>query len=111
MSKIYGVGWDLATDLDQNLKDKLQPQIYIIFIYFFNLMNKYKPLKAYFIQIRSIFYFFRDEFIANASNIRSVLDYNVNITKLPPDDQFYVALTGNNVNLNRNGKLINPSKL
>ena len=41
-----------------------------------------------------VFYIFRDEFIANASNIRSVLDYNVNITKLPPNDQYYVALTG-----------------
>ena len=42
-----------------------------------------------------VYSIFRDEFIANASNIRSVLDYNVNITKLPPNDQYYVALTGN----------------
>jgi len=38
---------------------------------------------------------FNDEFIANESQIRSVLDYAVEIRKLPPSKQNYVAITGN----------------
>ena len=38
--------------------------------------------------------YFRDEFIAEGRTIRSVLDYDINITKLAPHDQYYVALTG-----------------
>ena len=37
---------------------------------------------------------FRDEFIADENQIRSVLDYFIQIRKLKPDDQYYVALTG-----------------
>ena len=40
---------------------------------------------------------FRDEFIADGRTIRSVLDYNINITKLTPRDQYYVALTGKKI--------------
>jgi len=38
---------------------------------------------------------FNDEFIANESQIRSVLDYAVEIRKLPASKQNYVAITGN----------------
>ena len=38
---------------------------------------------------------FEDEFIANESQIRSVLDYAVEIRKLPASKQNYVAITGN----------------
>ena len=38
---------------------------------------------------------FRDEFIADENQIRSVLDYFIQIRKLDMDDQYYVALTGN----------------
>ena len=38
---------------------------------------------------------FTDEFIADESQIRSVLDYAVEIRKLPKDKQNYVAITGN----------------
>ena len=37
---------------------------------------------------------FLDEFIADESQIRSVLDYFIEINKLPPDYSYYVALTG-----------------
>jgi hypothetical protein len=37
---------------------------------------------------------FYDEFIADENQIRSVLDYVINIRKLKPKDQYYVALTG-----------------
>lgn len=37
---------------------------------------------------------FRDEFIAEEKQIRSVLDYFIQIKKLPPDFSYYVALTG-----------------
>ena len=37
---------------------------------------------------------FLDEFIANASNIRSVLDYDIEIKELPPPYSYYEALTG-----------------
>ena len=37
---------------------------------------------------------FYDEFIADENQIRSVLDYVINIRKLKPKDQDYVALTG-----------------
>ena len=38
---------------------------------------------------------FIDEFIADQSQIRSVLDYSVQIRKLPVPHQNYEALTGN----------------
>merc|ERR1719270_2865054 len=38
---------------------------------------------------------FRDEFISESDQIRSVLDYYINITALAKRDQYYVALTGN----------------
>jgi hypothetical protein len=38
---------------------------------------------------------FKDEFIADESQIRSVLDYSVKISKLPESMQNYVAITGN----------------
>ena len=38
---------------------------------------------------------FSDEFIADESQIRSVLDYAVEIRKLPEEKQNYVAITGN----------------
>ena len=38
---------------------------------------------------------FNDEFIADESQIRSVLDYSVKINKLPESKQNYVAITGN----------------
>ena len=38
---------------------------------------------------------FTDEFIADESQIRSVLDYAVEIRKLPESKQNYVAITGN----------------
>ena len=38
---------------------------------------------------------FLDEFIADEDQIRSVLDYNIEIRKLPPQFSYYVALTGN----------------
>ena len=38
---------------------------------------------------------FVDEFLANQSQIRSVLDYSVEIQKLPIGEQNYQALTGN----------------
>ncbi|XP_040575659.1 glycine receptor subunit alpha-2 [Lepeophtheirus salmonis] len=38
---------------------------------------------------------FHDEFIADQSQIRSVLDYFIEIRKLPDEYQHYVALTGN----------------
>ena len=37
---------------------------------------------------------FRDEFISESDQIRSVLDYYINITALAKRDQYYVALTG-----------------
>jgi hypothetical protein len=37
---------------------------------------------------------FYDEFIADQKQIRSVLDYFIEIKKLPKDYQYYVALTG-----------------
>ena len=37
---------------------------------------------------------FLDEFIADEKNIRSVLDYNVGITKLSEAEQRYTAITG-----------------
>ena len=39
--------------------------------------------------------FVDDEFLANQSQIRSVLDYSVEIQKLPKDEQNYQAPTGN----------------
>merc|ERR1711874_493070 len=39
--------------------------------------------------------FVDDEFLANQSQIRSVLDYSVEIQKLPSGEQNYQALTGN----------------
>lgn len=38
---------------------------------------------------------FLDEFIADEKQIRSVLDYFIEINKLPPSYSYYVALTGN----------------
>ena len=38
---------------------------------------------------------FVDEFIANHTQIRSVLDYSIEIRALPKDRKNYVALTGN----------------
>ena len=38
---------------------------------------------------------FVDEFIANHTQIRSVLDYSIEIRALPKDQKNYVALTGN----------------
>ena len=38
--------------------------------------------------------YFRDEFISESDQIRSVLDYYINITALAKRDQYYVALTG-----------------
>ena len=38
---------------------------------------------------------FVDEFIADQSQIRSVLDYSIQIQKLPQSKQNYEALTGN----------------
>ena len=38
---------------------------------------------------------FVDEFIADQTNIRSVLDYSVQIKELPQHQKNYVALTGN----------------
>ena len=38
---------------------------------------------------------FNDEFIADEPQIRTVLDYAVDIRKLPADKQNYVAITGN----------------
>ena len=38
---------------------------------------------------------FNDEFIADESQIRSVLDYTVEIKALPQSQQNYVAITGN----------------
>merc|ERR1719445_1472473 len=38
---------------------------------------------------------FSDEFIADESQIRSVLDYAIQIKKLPESQQNYVAITGN----------------
>ncbi|XP_023327258.1 glycine receptor subunit alpha-2 [Eurytemora carolleeae] len=38
---------------------------------------------------------FNDEFIADETKIRSVLDYSIHIDKLPEDKQNYMALTGN----------------
>ena len=37
---------------------------------------------------------FQDEFIADENQIRSVLDYFIQIKKLPQDFSYYVALTG-----------------
>ena len=37
---------------------------------------------------------FLDEFIADEDQIRSVLDYYIEIRKLPPQFSYYVALTG-----------------
>ena len=43
---------------------------------------------------------FTDEFIADESQIRSVLDYAVEIRELPQHQQNYVAITGiNQVNM------------
>ena len=50
--------------------------------------------EIFFIKTSLVFLFFRDEFIASGDNIRSVLDYNITIKELAPDDQFYFALTG-----------------
>ena len=41
---------------------------------------------------------FQDEFIADEKQIRSVLDYFIEINKLPPSYSYYVALTGKQVN-------------
>ena len=41
-----------------------------------------------------MFFRFRDEYAANSSKLRSVLDYTINITKLQAEDQFYGASTG-----------------
>ena len=57
-------------------------------------MNKCKSRRNIFNQTTLVFLFFRDEFIASGDNIRSVLDYNITIKELAPDDQFYFALTG-----------------
>ena len=38
---------------------------------------------------------FIDEFKADKSQIRSILDYSVEINKLPESKQNYVAITGN----------------
>ena len=38
---------------------------------------------------------FLDLFIADHCQIRSVLDYDITITSLTSNDQYYVALTGN----------------
>ena len=40
----------------------------------------------------------RDEFISESDQIRSVLDYYINITALAKRDQYYVALTGKRMN-------------
>ena len=40
---------------------------------------------------------FLDEFIADEKQIRSVLDYFIEINKLPPSYSYYVALTGKQV--------------
>jgi hypothetical protein len=40
---------------------------------------------------------FLDEFIADEKQIRSVLDYFIEINKLPPSYSYYVALTGKKV--------------
>ena len=45
---------------------------------------------------------FTDEFIADESQIRSVLDYAVEIRELPQHQQNYVAITGIN-QLNMDG--------
>ena len=37
---------------------------------------------------------FRDEFIADEKNIRSVLDYNVGINELSKEEKRYSAITG-----------------
>ena len=37
---------------------------------------------------------FKDAFIADENQIRSVLDYFIEVKKLKPDSQYYVALTG-----------------
>ena len=43
---------------------------------------------------------FLDEFIADENQIRSVLDYFIEIRKLPPNFSYYVALTGEPFSLN-----------
>ena len=37
---------------------------------------------------------YRDEFIADEKQIRSVLDYNVGITELSKEEKLYSAITG-----------------
>ena len=62
MSKIYRVGWDIAThwSISEFEVQNSATDLHNLHI-FSNLMNKYKPLKAYFIQIRSMFIFFFSE--------------------------------------------------
>ena len=74
---------------------------------FANLLRTHKTfntweenLTIYIFQVGSFNYdnqkmVFSDEFIADESQIRSVLDYAVEIRKLPKDKQNYVAITGN----------------
>jgi len=38
---------------------------------------------------------FKDEFITDQNQIKSVLDYNIEVKNLKPESQYYVALTGN----------------
>ena len=37
---------------------------------------------------------FKDEFITDQNQIKSVLDYNIEVKNLKPESQYYVALTG-----------------
>ena len=50
---------------------------------------------------------FLDEFISDQEKIRSVLDYFIEINKLPPSYSYYVALTGKQVS----NKLYSCSRL
>ena len=38
---------------------------------------------------------FKDEFITDQNQIKSVLDYFIEVKNLKPESQYYVALTGN----------------